>query len=45
MANNDVRAAATVRTLIDGQLADPIIQAETERRAWWLLKGSDADGG
>lgn len=32
------RAVGTVRTMIDGQPADPIIEAETQRRAWWLLK-------
>jgi hypothetical protein len=31
------QAAGTVRTVIDGQPADPVIEAETQRRAWWLL--------
>lgn len=31
------RAAGTVQTLLDGQPADPIIEVETRRRAWWLL--------
>ena len=31
------RTAGTVQTLLDGQPADPIIEVETRRRAWWLL--------
>lgn len=32
------QAAGTVQTLMDGRPADPIIEKETQRRAWWLLK-------
>lgn len=32
------QAAGTVRTMMDGEPADPIIEAETQRRAWWLLQ-------
>ena len=35
-------AAGTVRTLIDGQPADAVIEAETQRRAWWLLQDARA---
>lgn len=31
------RTAGTVQTLLDGQPADPIVEVETRRRAWWLL--------
>lgn len=31
------RVAGTVRTMMDGKPADPIIEAETQRRKWWLL--------
>lgn len=27
-----------VRTTIDGKPADPVIEAETQKRAWWLLE-------
>lgn len=35
------RVAGTVQTLLDGQPADPIIEVETRRRAWWLLAQPD----
>ena len=42
------KVSRTVHTLMDGQPADPIIEAETQRRAWWLLEhgvlsGADDD--
>jgi hypothetical protein len=33
--------AGRVRTLIDGQPADQVIEAETQRRAWWLVQNPE----
>jgi hypothetical protein len=33
--------AGTVRTLIDGQPADPVIEVETQKRSWWLLENPE----